>query len=718
MTLHEKIGQLTQLTLETLCVGAPTDLQRPLELDPVKVRTVLVEHHVGSILNVGTHAHPVTKWRALIGELHRVTREETTHGVPLLYGIDTIHGANYVAGATLFPQQLGLAATFSRDRCEELAALAAYETRAAGIPWNFSPCLDAGRQPLWPRLWEGFGEDTYLSSELGEAYVRGYQGDDPADPYRVAACLKHFVGYGAPLSGKDRTPAWIPERQLRELYLPAFRAAIDRGAMSIMINSGEVNGVPAHASKFLLTTVLREELGFEGVVVTDWLDIQYLHNRHYVAETPKEAVRMAVEAGIDMSMVPYDFTFGELLHELVEEGTIAESRIDESVARVLRMKQRLGLYETTVHPVANYPEFGSELHRARAQRGAVESFVLLKNTEALLPIAENTRLLITGPTADSMQALNGGWTHTWQGTETDAALAHKPTVLRSILERVGPERVEYEPGCTFSADVNTADTLALARTGAVDVVLCCLGEDAYCEQFGNIHDLQLPLVQRALLRGLVDTGKPVILLLLEGRPRVIGPAYDGVGAALLGLLPGSEGAPALVELLYGDISPSGKLPISYPKHPNSLVSYDHKKAAGQALNGFADFYAPLYPFGHGLSYTTFRYSRLEAEPVPDRPQPHYRVSVEVTNTGQRQADESVLLFLTDEVASITPANRKLRGFERITLRPDETQRVHFELDRRAFAFVGLDMTWIVEPGTFTLRAGDQQKRLEWSEKEQ
>ena len=718
MTLREKIGQMTQLTLETLCVGEPTDLQRPLALDPVKVRTVLVDHKVGSILNVGTHAHAVTKWRNILDELHRVTRQEAGHGVPLLYGIDSIHGANYVAGATLFPQQLGMAATFHRARCEELAALSAYETRAAGIPWNFSPCLDAGRQPLWPRLWEGFGEDTYLSSELGAAYVRGYQGTDPTDKYRVAACLKHFVGYGAPLSGKDRTPAWIPERQLRELYLPAFRAAIDRGAMSIMVNSGEVNGVPAHASKFLLTTVLREELGFDGVVVTDWLDIQYLHNRHYVAETPKEAVRLAIEAGIDMSMVPYDFTFGELLHELVEEGTIPESRIDASVARILRMKRDFGLYERAVYPTAHYPKFGGELHRAQAQRGAAESFVLLKNDAAVLPLPEHTRLLITGPTADSMQALNGGWTHTWQGTDTDEALAHKPTVLRSLLERVGPDRIEYEPGCTFSEDVNTADTLRLVEQENIDVILCCLGEDAYCEQFGNIHDLQLPQAQRELLAGLVASGKPVVLLLLEGRPRVIGPAYAGVGAALLGLLPGSEGAPALVELLYGDISPSGKLPITYPQYPNSLVCYDHKKAAGQALNGFADFYAPLHPFGHGLSYTTFRYSRLSAEPVAGRPQPHYRVRVEVTNTGNRKADEVVLLYLTDEVASITPAGRRLRGFERVSLTPGATARVTFELDRQAFAFVGMDQTWTVEPGEFTLRVGDLVKSLKWSEKEQ
>ena len=707
MTLAEKVGQMTQLTIEAVSERTgPFKLTAPQRFHEKDLHEAVVERGIGSMLNVGLSAHPTEWWRDTLAQL-KAAAEQTRLKIPVLYGIDSIHGANYVRGATLFPQPLGVASTFNLKTAEALAELAAYETRGAGIPWNFSPAMDVGRNPLWPRLWESFGEDVFVNGEFAAATVRGYQGDNIADKHRVAACAKHFIGYGAPRTGKDRTPAHLPERELRERYLPAFKAALDAGAPTVMVNSGEINGVPVHASRRLLTDVLRGELGFAGVVVTDWLDIKYLHNRHRIAPTMKDAVRMSVEAGIDLSMVPDDWSFTDLLIELVEEGTIPESRIDESVRRILKVKHDLGLFEDYTFPATNYPDFNGEAHKRTALRAAEESLILLKNEQNLLPLPKKPRVLLCGPGADTMQSLNGGWTYTWQGDKTDELDVHQTTVRRALEEEVGKKNIKYVPGCTFTEE---GDYDAVTKAAKFcDVAVVCLGEDAYCEQFGNLHDLELPEAQRRLVYHLATTELPVVLVLTQGRPRLIREIEPYVEAVLCGFLPGNHGGEAIVRTLFGKANPSGKLPLTYPKHANSLVNYDHMYGEEQDLNDFTDWFDPQYEFGFGLSYTSFEYSNLRLESTELDAAGTLHVSVDVTNTGKRAGAEAVLCYVSDLYASITPPVKRLRAFSKVFLQAGATETVRFEIPVERLAFVGMDMRWTVEAGEFTVQVGELEK---------
>jgi beta-glucosidase len=689
MTLEEKIGQMTQLEIGMVTDGKDADLQ----INPTKLHKAVVEYGVGSILNVKDLALGVDKWHELITAIQKAA-VETRLKIPVLYGLDSIHGANYVMGATLFPQPLGMAATWDPQLMLETSRVSAAETRAAGIPWNFSPVLDIGRQPLWPRLYETFGEDVHLTSVMGAATIRGYQGDDPSSPFQVAACLKHYVGYSFPASGHDRTPASIPIDMLREYFLPPFAAGVKAGALSVMVNSGEVNGIPGHANRFLLTDVLRGELGFDGLVVSDWEDIKRLVTAHHVASTEKDATRVAVLAGIDMSMVPSDYSFSDLLIQLVNEGAVPIGRIDEAVLRVLTMKARLGLFDGPTRGIHEAAAVGSAESRRLALQAARESIILLKNAGLVLPLSHESRVLVTGPTCDSLPALNNGWTITWQGDRPAEYPKDRPTVRGALAARFGP-RATYVPGDDVAA--------AVAAARASDVVVACLGEASYAETPGNIDDLALPDAQLRLASALAEAGKPVVLVLIEGRPRLVRAIVDGASAIVLALNPGMEGGTAVADVLVGDVNPSGKMPITYPRFANALTTYDHK-ASEEAGAGAAPSmgYTPQFEFGFGLSYTAFEYGNLAATAAGgDR----VAVSVTVRNKGRRPGAEVVQLFVSQHAASITPAVKRLKRFARVTLQPGDSREMRFTLTRDDFSFVGADGRRVVEPGTFSVSVG-------------
>jgi beta-glucosidase len=695
MTLEEKVGQMTQLEIGMVTDGKDADLQ----INPTKLRKAVVQYGAGSILNVKDLALSVGKWHELIPAIQKAAAE-TRLKIPVLYGIDSIHGANYVKGATLFPQPLGMAATWNPQLMLDASRVAAAETRAAGIPWNFSPVLDIGRQPLWPRLYETFGEDVHLASVMGAATVRGYQGDDPAAATSVAACLKHYVGYSFPASGHDRTPALIPAVTLREHFLPTFAAGIKAGALSVMVNSGEVNGIAGHANQYLLTTVLRGELGFDGLVVSDWEDIKRLVTPHHAAATEKEATRIAVTAGIDMSMVPSDYSFSDLLVQLVNEGAVPIARVDEAVLRVLTMKARLGLFDDPTRGIETKTPVGSSESRRLALQAARESIVLLKNNNGSLPLSSTARVLVTGPTCDSLPALNTGWTITWQGDRASEYPSDRLTIRGAIQAKIGG-RTTYVPGVAFDKPIDIAAAVAAAR--ASDVVVSCVGEPPYAETPGNIDDLALADAQLDLVRALAETGKPIVLVLVEGRPRIIRPIADLASAVVLGLNPGMEGGAAIADVLVGEMNPSGKLPITYPRFANALTTYD-RKGSEAAAPGSTMGYAPQFEFGFGLSYTTFEYSNLAVSQGSAAADPA-AVSVTVRNTGKRAGSEVVQLYVSQRAASITPPARRLKRFVKVALQPGEARELRFKLVRDDFAFVAADGKRVVEPGTFSVIVG-------------
>ena len=703
MTLDEKVGQMTQLALGALSKTNGT-ATTPHVLDDAKVAHAITERHVGSILNVADVAFDARHWADIHESIRRATAA-TRLGIPVVYGIDAVHGANYTRGATLFPHNLGMAATWSEELVEAAAEVTAKDVRAAGIPWNFAPVVDVARTPLWSRFFETYGEDTHLSCRLATAAVRGLQGTGPSDPARVGACLKHFVGYGFPLSGKDRTPAWIPERMLREVFLPPFVAGIEAGAVSVMVNSGEVNGVPVHASRRLLTDMLRGELGFDGVILTDWEDIKKLKDMHRVAPTLKDAARIAVEAGIDLCMVPLDYSFTDALLELVREGTVPEARIDASVRRILRMKRSLGLFNTTPAPL---PTAGGESDRALSLRCARESMVLLKN-DGVLPLAPGLRLLVTGPGADSVPMLHGAWSWTWQGNDAAAYPPRVPTVLSTLRRSAGAARTTYVQGATISDEGDLEAVRASAEQS--DVLVAVVGEEPSVEKPGDIEDLTLSAPQVRLVRALIETGKPVVLVLLQGRPRLINGLAQDVAAIIHAGLPGPHGAQAIVDVLTGRTNPSGRLPFTYPRKPGSLVPYDHKESDRFDKAFGRDAFNPQFAFGHGLSYTTFEYSHLQIDPTV-MPGGRVRIAVDVTNAGDRSGRHVVLLFIRDEHASVTPPVQRLRGFRSVDLAPGAVERVEWTIAVDDLAFVDRDLSWTAEPGWFEVRVGALRGRFE------
>jgi beta-glucosidase len=699
MTLKEKIGQMTQINIDVVSKGEVFKLQEPHSLDSAKLHKVVVEYGVGSLLNVGGHAYDLAHWQAMMTEIQRVAKQKTRLHIPVLYGIDAIHGANYLLEGTLFPQPLAQAATFNPSLVNQAAAVTAYECRATGVPWNFSPVLDVARQPLWSRVFETYGEDVHLAKTMGAAAITGYQSEDPSHPEKVAACMKHFLGYSMPFTGKDRTSVYLSEIQLREYFLPTFQEAIRNGAMSVMINSGDINGVPVHANADILTQLLRKELKFEGVAVTDWEDIMKLVSIHHVAANHKEAVKIAVNAGIDMSMVPNDLKFADYLYELVNEGAVPMSRIDESVLRILTMKEKLGLFDQALpFQKRNYPLVGSDSFKQVAHQTAAEGTTLLKNTNSILPLSPSKKLLVMGPAAKSISMVNGAWTRTWQGTGTSLDEPNKAS-LWDVLEQHYPQS-NYLQACSIdSLYASEADVISAADN--CDAIVLCLGEKPSTEKPGDIHDLNMSRAQQQLVHYCAKTGKPIVLVLVENRPLIVWEIEPLCDAILLAYQPSENGLEALGDILSGAINPSGKLPITYPRHTNTLLPYDHRHADRLNTDFSETAFRPQWEFGHGLSYTQFSYSKLEVTPLAGT----FRIRVDVRNTGSVAGKETALLFVSDVVASIAPPVKRLRGYQKKSIPAGETATFTFEIRAEDLAFVNKELKWVTEPGTFIITIG-------------
>ena len=719
MTLEEKVGQMTQLAIGAIASGQ----DQQIKVDPVKLENAIVKYGVGSVLNVAEQALTVDHWHQIIGQIQEAATKKTRLGIPMMYGIDSIHGANYVQGATLFPQEIGMAATFNPELMKRAAEITAIETRAAGLPWSFSPVLDLGRNPLWPRFWETFGEDPYLAKVMGVAFVRGLEGTDVSSSNAVASSLKHYMGYSFPLTGRDRTPAWIPENYLREYFLPTFEAAIKAGARTIMINSGEINGVPGHVNRHILVDILRTELGFKGLVVSDWQDIKKLVNVWRIAANDKEATRLAVLAGIDMSMVPDDLSFADHLIALVKEGAVPQSRIDEAVRRILWVKFELGLFEKPMPDASLKSKFGLAEYRQVSLQAARESITLLKNSNNILPLAKTAKVLVTGPTSDSLISMNNGWTYVWQGSEEGLYPKDRHTIRKAVETKIGANNITFVQGTKITRPPNTTsnntptdqeeevDIAAAVRAAQnVDVIVLALGEGSYCETPGNITDLTIGAPQLKLAEALKATGKPIVLVLVEGRPRIINRIADDASAIVMAYNPSHEGGTAIADVLFGDVNPSGKLPFTYPRTTNGLINYDHKPFETENTSFGNLAFNPQFAFGEGLSYTTFAYGDLRLGKQTISANDELPVSVTVKNTGNRAGKEAVLVYVSDLVASISPPGKRLRRFAKVSLEAGESRTLTFKLRREDLSFIGTDNKPVVEPGEFEVRiAGLSQK---------
>ncbi len=694
MTLEEKIGQMTQIDFSVIA-GQGDKL-----IDQAKLLDAILTHHVGSILNTPNNkAQSVEDWRKIIHTINTVS-EKSRLKIPVLYGIDAIHGASYTKNATLFPQAINMAATFNPELSVKEGEITAQEIRVSGLQWNFSPVMDIGRQPLWPRLWETYGEDVHLASVLGSAYIKGYQGDDISAPNKGLTCLKHYVGYSVPNNGKDRTPAWISERMLREYFLPSFEAGIKAGSPTVMVNSGEVDGIPGHANYHYLTTILRGELGFKGFAVSDWEDIKRLYVRDKLASSPKEAVKIAVMAGVDMSMVPFDYSFYDLLIELVKKGEVPMARIDEAVSRILTVKDQAGLFKASSLLLSAELSFATQESTDTNLQAARESIVLAKNDQHMLPLKKDAKVLVTGPTANLLSVLNGGWTLSWQGDNDSLQPKDKLTVY-GALQKKSTSKVTYVGGTHFNDKIDIRKAVEAAKDQ--DVIVLCLGEKPYTETMGNIPSLNIDQSQVELANALFATGKPVVLVTLGGRPRIITEQADKASAVLLGFLPGMEGGVAIADIIYGDYNPNGKLPISYPRNTNDIVLYDHKPIENFDTNS----YNPLYPFGHGLSYSQFETSGLKTDKQQYKMGEAINLSVKVANTGSIKGKETVLVYINDMAATVTRPNRQLKAFKKVELSPKQIENLSFTLVPDDLSFIGVDLERVVEPGDFKIMVGSE-----------
>lgn len=715
LTLEEKIGQMMELVTDLF--GA-NDKNGVFYIDEHKTDSILSRYKIGSILNAPNTCAPTAKqWEKYIAQIQKISMKRI--GIPCVFGLDQNHGSTYTQGGTLFPQNINVAATFNREIARRSAEATAYETRAVSVPWTYSPTVDLGRDARWPRIWENFGEDCYLNSEMGKAMVYGFQGEDPnnIDQYHIATSMKHFMGYGVPWTGKDRTPAYISPADLREKHFAPFLAGLKAGALTVMVNSASVNGMPMHANKDILTGWLKEETGWDGVLITDWADINNLYTREMVAKDKKDALRIAINAGIDMIMEPYSCDACGYLIELVKEGKIPMSRIDDACRRVLRMKYRLDLFKNPTQKLKNYPKFGGKEFAKLALEGATESMVLLKNEGNILPLQHGKKILLTGPNANQMRCLDGGWSYTWQGDRTDEFAGKYNTIYEAFCNEYGKENVILNQGVTYNEKGKYWEENEPQIPGAVaaakdaDVIVACIGENSYTETPGNLTDLWLSENQRNLVKALAQTGKPVILVLNEGRPRLIADIEPLAQGIIDILIPGNMGGDALANLVSGKSNFSGKMPYTYPKEINSLANYDFKKSEEVGtMEGAYDYNAKItqqWGFGYGLSYTSYKYSNLKVSQSDFRHGDIIKVSVDVKNTGKVAGKESVLLFSSDLIASIVPDGRRLRAFDKIELQPGETKTVTFDLNADDLAFVGYDGKWRLEEGDFKLMIADQ-----------
>lgn len=715
LTLEEKIGQMMELVTDLF--GA-NDKNGVFYIDEHKTDSILSRYKIGSILNAPNTCAPTAKqWEKYIAQIQKISMKRI--GIPCVFGLDQNHGSTYTQGGTLFPQNINVAATFNREIAHRSAEATAYETRAVSVPWTYSPTVDLGRDARWPRIWENFGEDCYLSSEMGKAMVYGFQGEDPnnIDQYHIATSMKHFMGYGVPWTGKDRTPAYISPADLREKHFAPFLAGLQAGALTVMVNSASVNGVPMHANKEFLTGWLKEETGWDGVLITDWADINNLYTREMVAKDKKDALRIAINAGIDMIMEPYSCDACGYLVELVKEGKIPMSRIDDACRRVLRMKYRLDLFKNPTQKLKNYPKFGGEEFAKLALEGATESMVLLKNEGNILPLQHGKKILLTGPNANQMRCLDGGWSYTWQGHRADEFAGKYNTIYEAFCNEYGKENVILNQGVTYNEKGKYWEENEPQIQGAVaaakdaDVIVACIGENSYTETPGNLTDLWLSENQRNLVKELAKTGKPVVLVLNEGRPRLIADIEPLAQGIIDILIPGNMGGDALANLVSGKSNFSGKMPYTYPKEINSLANYDFKKSEEVGtMEGAYDYNAKItqqWGFGYGLSYTSYKYSNLKVSQSDFRHGDIIKVSVDVKNTGKVAGKESVLLFSSDLIASMVPDGRRLRAFDKVELQPGETKTMTFELKADDLAFVGWNGKWRLEEGDFKLMIADQ-----------
>jgi len=714
MTLEEKVGQMTQVTLAVIAKGGWGNQDGTL--DPAAVKKAIQDYKVGSVLNTTAHALPAEVWRTIITQLQD-EEKKTRLNIPVIYGLDGIHGQTYTLNSTLFPQNIAMAATRNPALAAAAAKTTAKELRASGVRWNFAPVLDCGRQPLWSRFPETYGEDPYIGATMGSAAIKAYEEDGLKNPTAVASCMKHYLGYSAPRSGKDRTPAYLPEIEMREFYLPQFRAAVKAGASTIMINSGDINGTPVHASKYLLTDVLRKELGFEGLIVTDWEDIIRLYARHHVAATPRAAVVMAINAGIDMSMVPGDFSFFDLLKEAVQKGEVSINRVNDAVRRILVLKMKLGLMDNAYPEPASFGNFGATAYQQQALEAAREAMTLLKNDNNVLPLSKTAKVLVAGPSAQSISALNGCWSYTWQGKDEQWYPTDSKTILQAITDKVGAGNVITTTTKGFDSKQNMDASALTAAAANADVIVLCIGENAYAESPGNIMDLVLAEDQQALAKAAIATGKPVIFVLTEGRPRLITNIEPGAKGILMTYWTGKKSAEAIADVLFGDYNPSGRLPFSYPRSMGELVTYDRKPTEDVREifneNVTMDGYKPLFPFGLGLSYTSFAYSDIKLSAATLKGNNKLSVEVTVTNTGKMAGGHSVELYTADLVASIVPSVRRLRAFQKIQLQPGESKQVIFMIDRNNLAFVNAQLKTVTEPGEFDVMIGDKKARFNY-----
>lgn len=715
LTLEEKVGQMMELVTDLF--GA-NDKNGVFYIDEHKTDSILSRYKIGSILNAPNTCAPTAKqWEKYISQIQKISMKRI--GIPCVFGLDQNHGSTYTQDGTLFPQNINVAATFNREIARRSAEATAYETRAVSVPWTYSPTVDLGRDARWPRIWENFGEDCYLSSEMGKAMVYGFQGEDPnnIDQYHIATSMKHFMGYGVPWTGKDRTPAYISPADLREKHFAPFLAGLQAGTLTVMVNSASVNGMPMHANKEILTGWLKEQTGWDGVLVTDWADVNNLYTREMIAKDKKDALRIAINAGIDMIMEPYSCDACDYLIELVKEGKIPMSRIDDACRRVLRMKYRLDLFKNPTQKLKNYPKFGGEEFAKLSLEGATESMVLLKNEGNILPLQHGKKILLTGPNANQMRCLDGGWSYTWQGHRTDEFAGKYNTIYEAFCNQYGKENVVLNQGVTYNEKGKYWEENEPQIQGAVDaakdadVIIACIGENSYTETPGNLTDLWLSENQRNLVKELAKTGKPVILVLNEGRPRLIADIEPLAQGIIDILIPGNMGGDALVNLVSGKSNFSGKMPYTYPKEINSLANYDFKKSEEVGtMEGAYDYNAKItqqWGFGHGLSYTSYKYSNLKVSQSDFRHGDIIKVSVDVKNTGKVAGKESVLLFSSDLIASMVPDGHRLRAFDKIELQPGETKTVTFNLNADDLAFVGYDGKWVLEEGDFKLMIADQ-----------
>ena len=717
MTLDEKVGQMTQINLTVIAKGPNKwSSSFPLEIDPKKTKKAIVDYKVGSVLNtINNTAQKPKVWFKTISDIQSYAIDSTKMKIPIIYGIDAIHGTTYTDGATMFPQQITTAASWNPENAYNMALVCAYETRASSIPWNFSPVLDLGLDPRFPRQFETFGEDPLMVERFGDAMIKGYQGEknDVSNKYNVAACMKHFVGYQAVISGKDRTPAYIPDNVLSEYHIEPFKKAIESGAKTIMINSGLINGFPVHADYNLMINVLRNKLGFQGVILTDWEDIRKLHDRDKVAKNQREAIKIAINAGIDMSMVPYEYEhFIKNLKSLVEEGEVSMERINDAVKRILKLKLELDLFNNPVTNYEEYDDFGSKKHHQLAYKSASESITLLKNNDDILPLKGNSRILVTGPNANNMRTLNGAWTYSWQGELTDDFAGEYNTIYESIRNTYGSNNVKYIPGVSYRKDANYYDMDEIDIQKAVnearrsDYIILCLGENTYTEKPGDLNDLNIHRLQSKLALELSKTGKPIILILNLGRPRLISDIEPLMSAIVNVYLPGNFGADALADILSGKVNPSGKLPYTYPAYPNSLLPYYYKPSEvqnnAQGAYNYVGEVNNLYDFGYGLSYSDFKYSKLSVNKDTFNTDENINIGVSITNDSDIDGYETVQLYSSDQYASITPDVKRLRDFTKIHIKAGETKAVSFSLPVSELEFYNINNIPVVEEGKFKI----------------